>query len=152
MVDPNSLEAVTRAVFRGGRLLASPGRAAGPDFDRLIEDDAPASVPAPGCLLPLLVDWTFGTEELSGYSSALQQAEKEPCLVLHSDDAESAGLSDGDRVRLTLPNGAFELTLRTHASMARGVVILPRHRRIPWREIFSLRGGIQLESLEKAGT
>jgi NADH-quinone oxidoreductase subunit G len=147
-IDPDFLEAATGGVIRGGRLLASTGRAAWPDFDRLIEDDAPA----PGCLLPRFVDWTFGTEELSGYSAVLQQAEKEPCLVLHSDDAESAGLSDGDRVRLTLPNGAVELTLRTHTSMARGVVILPRHRRIPWREIFSLRGGVQLETLEKAGT
>jgi NADH-quinone oxidoreductase subunit G len=152
LVDGEALETATGAVIRGGRLIAASDRLTAPDFDRLTEDDASANGPAPGCLLPLVVEWTFGTEELSAYSPALQPAEKEPCLVLHSDDAKSAGLSDGDRVRLRLPTGAVELPLRACANMARGVIILPRHRRVPWREIVSMPGGLPIESFEKAAT
>jgi NADH-quinone oxidoreductase subunit G len=70
---------------------------------------------------------------------------------VHEDDAAAAGIADGDRARLTLSSGTAEILLHTSASMARGIVIVPRHRRIPWQLILNTLGGVRLDPLELTG-
>ncbi len=114
----------------GVRLL--PAAAPGGDFA------APPALPAPGAadgLELLLVDWTFGTEELAGYSHLLRQTEPEPVLSLHPRDAEKSGLEDGNRAALHLPKGALAVTVRLAGNQAPGVAVLPRHRRLDWRRL-----------------
>jgi predicted molibdopterin-dependent oxidoreductase YjgC len=83
----------------------------------------------------LLVEWTFGTEELSGYSPHVRQVEKAPCLFMHLKDAMRAGLKDKDRVTLHLEGGPLEIEVSTQENMASGVMVLPRHRQIYWQRL-----------------
>lgn len=98
----------------------------------------------PGNLLPLVVDRTFGSEELSTYSTVLDPAVEPPFLTVHADDAGRAGLSDGDHVRVTLSESVLELPLRTSVSMTKGIVIIPRQSEIPWQAMLNTHGGIRL--------
>jgi NADH-quinone oxidoreductase subunit G len=83
----------------------------------------------------LLVDWTYGTEELAGYSELIRQAETAPVISMHSRDAKKSGLSDGDRATLHLPKGSLEVAVKVTDAMAPGVVVLPRHRQLDWRKL-----------------
>jgi hypothetical protein len=95
----------------------------------------PTPEPAPDQLELLLVDWTFGTEELASYAAILQEAEVAPVLLVHPGDAEKVGLSDGDRAALHLPKGSLAVVVKLAAALAPRVVVLPRHRRLDWRKL-----------------
>jgi NADH-quinone oxidoreductase subunit G len=82
----------------------------------------------------LLADWTFGTEELSGYSRPIQEVEREPSLSMAAGDASRLGLAAGDRVTLMLEAEAISLELEAVENMASGVMVLPRHRCVNWRQ------------------
>ena len=94
----------------------------------------------------LTVDLTFGTEELSGYSSHLHQVEEPPCLFMHPRDAESLGLKAKDTVHLIVGDGAVGATLCVAENMARTVMVLPRHRQLEW---LRLEGGPEGPQIEK---
>ncbi len=83
----------------------------------------------------LLVDRTFGTEELASYSPYIQEAEESPGLLIHPRDAARLGLASGDKVALQLPGGSLAVQLEVAASMAPRVLILPRHRQLKWRKL-----------------
>jgi NADH-quinone oxidoreductase subunit G len=89
----------------------------------------------------LLVDWTFGTEELSGFSPYTQRAESQPHLMMHQEEASRLGLSDGHKVILHLPGGPLEVEVKTAGNMSSAVVVMPRHRRLDWQKAraFNLR-------------
>ena len=93
----------------------------------------PEEVPA-GRVELLLVDQTFGTEELASYSAYIQKVEEEPCLTLHHGLAAGLGLAAGDQVVLQLSGGEVTVRLKTAHNMAPGVAILPRHRRLEWQK------------------
>ena len=114
----------------GVRLL--PAAPAGDDFAAL---PAPPPEPAPDQLELLLVDWTFGTEELASYSPIMQEAEAAPVLLIHPDDAGKLGLGDGNRANLHLPKGSLAVTVKLAAALAPGVLVLPRHRQLDWRKL-----------------
>jgi len=95
----------------------------------------PTPEPAPDELELLLVDWTFGTEELAGYAAILQEAEVAPVLSVLPGEAEKAGLRDGDRAALHLPKGLLAVVVKLAENMAPGVLALPRHRRLDWRRL-----------------
>jgi NADH-quinone oxidoreductase subunit G len=99
------------------------------------------SIPARGERSPgqeglqlLMVERVFGTEELSGYSAFTQQAETVPAAFLHPDDARRLGLSEGDRLSLTLEGGELVVGLCMAPTMAKGIVIIPRHRQLDWQK------------------
>lgn len=83
----------------------------------------------------LLTDLTFGSEELSAYSTPIRSAAPEPLLTMHPADATAMGLADGDLVKLHLDHGTLELPLRLSGQLARGVVLLPRHHRLDWQQL-----------------
>jgi NADH-quinone oxidoreductase subunit G len=103
-----------------------------------------------GRLLLQLINLTFGTEELASYSSPAHQAEKEPCLFMHRDDAAKSDLRDGERVRLQLPGGPVDLSLCVKEHMAPGLLFLPKHRQLSWRKLREAPFWIEPSSLTKA--
>jgi NADH-quinone oxidoreductase subunit G len=86
----------------------------------------------------LLVDWTFGTEELSRFSSFTRRVERPPGLTMNEKDAALLNLSSGDRVTLHLPGGPVDIEIQTASNSAPGALIMPRHRRIEWQKAQAL--------------
>jgi len=82
----------------------------------------------------IFTHWTFGTEELSAYSRPARQGETVPTLMMHPDDAARLKLADKDRIRLLSDDGELVLELGIAGNMAPGVIIIPRHRRLNWRQ------------------
>ena len=97
----------------------------------------------------LLVDWTFGTEELSVYSETIRKVEREPFLMIHAADADHAGLSDGESVSIELNGGALQVDLRVSQNMARGTAVLPRHHRLEWQKIGGLPARVSLKRIKR---
>jgi NADH-quinone oxidoreductase subunit G len=96
---------------------------------------SPPEAPSADKVELLLVDWTFGTEELASYSDLIRQVEAAPALAMHPRDAEQSGLVDGDQATLHLPKGSLIVAVRVTDAMAPGVVVLPRHRQLDWRRL-----------------
>jgi NADH-quinone oxidoreductase subunit G len=125
----------------GGRALPRPGEAeAGPE-PVCRPDPEPEAAPPDGWLRLLLVEWTFGTEAMSGHSASIRQAEPAPRLLMHTVDAAEAGLAQAVRVVVDLPGGPVELDLAVTEDMARGVVVMPRHRLLEWQRLDSRASG-----------
>jgi NADH-quinone oxidoreductase subunit G len=95
---------------------------------------APRDQDPPGAMELLLVDWTFGTEELAGYSTHIRQVEEAPRLTMPVRDGARLGFTPGEQVALNLPGGSLRVELAVADRMAPGVLVLPRHRRLEWRK------------------
>jgi NADH-quinone oxidoreductase subunit G len=116
-----------------------------PDGSRLALRDGSAECfksmlpPAPAAesddIEVILTERTFGTEELSSYSTCLETLEDEPFAGLSPNDAEAVGIRDGDRIAIRTENGAVELAARVCDNMAAGAVLIPRLRRLPWQTL-----------------
>jgi NADH-quinone oxidoreductase subunit G len=97
----------------------------------------------------LVVDWTFGTEELSAYSRFIQPVEKGPCLLMNREDASRTGLKDKERIILHLDEGSLAVELFVVDNMAPGVIILPRHRQLPWQKIGRWPIKVEINQIER---
>ncbi len=97
----------------------------------------------------LVVDWTFGTEELSAHSKFIRQIEKEPCLLMNPRDASEIGLKDRERITLHLGRGPLEMELRVVDNMAPGVIIMPQHRKLAWQKIQGLPVKVAADRISK---
>ena len=97
----------------------------------------------------LLVDWTFGTEELSSYSRFIPQVEKTPCLMMPAADAARLGLNEKDRVVVDFEGGTLEVGLSIMENMAPGVILLPRHRQLVWQKMKDIPARVPVERIRK---
>jgi NADH-quinone oxidoreductase subunit G len=97
----------------------------------------------------LLVEQTFGTEELSNYSRFTREAEKPPCLTMNTTDADRLGLTHGDRVSLQVNGGSLEVGLQAVETVAPGVMVLPRHRNLPWQVFEAPRVSVPIERIKR---
>ncbi len=95
----------------------------------------------------LLVEWTLGTEELSWRASALRKEEEEPCAFMHAEDATRAGLHDGQWIGLSSGLGIVKVKLCTKENMARGTLVLPRHRRLAWQKFTGLVNRLRIDQV-----
>ncbi len=120
----------------------------GETFDSLEGIDLEAKLPGDHLEL-LLVEWAYGTEELSSYSPYIHLAEETPHLSLHLEDAERLGLRTGDQVALHLPGGSLTVGLKTFDNMAKGVMVLPRHRQLAWHKAGTDKLLVPLKNIEK---
>jgi NADH-quinone oxidoreductase subunit G len=128
-----------------------PNAAADASRNRVVRgavESRPSSRPS-GTLELLAVEWTFGTEELSGRSAHLQALEAEPCLFLHPEDAARLGLVNGSRIELGLDGVTLELSLRVVENMGAGVAVIPRHRRLGWQHVGAVRTVISDERIRQ---
>ena len=97
----------------------------------------------------LLVEQTFGTEELSIYSRFTKDAEKPPWLTMNTRDANRLGLTHGDRVSLQVNGGSLEVGLQVVETVAPGVMVLPRHHGIPWQVFEAPRVMVPIERIKR---
>jgi NADH-quinone oxidoreductase subunit G len=102
-----------------------------------------------GHLELLLVDWTFGTEELSTFSKYIREVEKEPSLLMHPTDASRLSLMNQDRVALQLDGGKLEVKLSISENLAPGVLVLPRHHQLEWQKLETLPARVSFDQIEK---
>jgi NADH-quinone oxidoreductase subunit G len=100
----------------------------------------------------VLVNWTFGTEELSRSSPPLMKLEQEPAVFIHVDDAARLGLSDSDRVTIVLDRGSLEVSVSVKENMASGIIVMPRHRLLEWQQIETLPKFVSYEDVKKVST
>lgn len=132
---------------RGLRLL--PEEPLEKAYSRNQRPEDPERIPGDGLEL-LLVDWTFGTEELSSYSKYIYEVETLPRVTLHRSDASRLGFSDGERITLHLPGGSLNVELKAMENMARGVMVLPRHRQLDWQRVPGGQLSIPFKAIEKS--
>jgi len=97
----------------------------------------------------LMVEWMFGTGELAACSDTLDSAVPDPVICLHAVDAEKLGLADGDMVSVQTGSGSIEARLSVSEKMARGVLILPRHRHLQWQKLKNALTVIPLNGIRK---
>ena len=88
-----------------------------------------------GGLKLILVEQTFGTEELSTYASCLGELASEPCATLHTRDADALQLQNGDRIEIETDSGSLEILLRVTDNMASGILLVPRHHKLEWQNL-----------------
>jgi len=132
----------------GVRLL--PAERGAPVFS--LEEINGGADAAPADLLELLlVDQTFGTEELAAYSPSIQKAEEAPRLLLHLQDAARLGLEAGGPVTLRLPGGPLTVELAVTENLAPGVMALPRHRQLDWRRLTTFPALLPQEAIAPGG-
>jgi NADH-quinone oxidoreductase subunit G len=72
--------------------------------------------------------------------------------MMHTTEAADMGLRDGDRVIIQADSGNLEIKLRVVGNMAAGVLVLPRHRKIPWQIFEPGMIRISREQIKKAAT
>jgi NADH-quinone oxidoreductase subunit G len=99
----------------------------------------------------ILVEQTFGTEELSTYASCLQELEPEPCATLHTRDADALQLQNGDRIDIETDSGSLEILLRVTDNMASGILLVPRHHKLEWQNLGTGRVVVRKERIIKVG-
>jgi anaerobic selenocysteine-containing dehydrogenase len=102
-----------------------------------------------GDLELLLVDWTFGTEELSTFSKYIREVDKEPFLLMHPKDASRLNLMNQDRVALQLDGGKLDVKLSISENLAPGVLVLPRHQQLEWQRLKTLPARVSSDQIEK---
>ncbi len=86
-------------------------------------------------LAVVLVERTFGSEELSSGSAPLKQLAGRPCAFIHPSDAASLGLSEAEGVRLHINGKPLDLELRIKDIMAPGQLIVARHYQLQAAEL-----------------
>jgi NADH-quinone oxidoreductase subunit G len=103
-----------------------------------------------GSLKLIFTDLTFGTEALSAHSECLKELEPEPAVSMHTSEAESLDLIDGDVIFIEAENGSLEATLKAVENMATGVLVIPRHRKLTWQIFGTGTISIGREQIKKA--
>jgi NADH-quinone oxidoreductase subunit G len=123
-----------------------PGQRSGSLFSPVPFERPPSPVDS---LELLLVDWTFGTEELSVYADTIQQVEKAPYLCMHPKDAMRAGFKNKERVILQLDGGPLETEVIVAENMAPGIMVLPRHRQLDWQKLKELPARVSINQIKR---
>ncbi len=81
----------------------------------------------------LMVEWTFGTEELSSCSPCLNDVTQAPFVLMAETDAHKLGLQDGDKVAIGFEQSQLHVDLKTTSQLAPKTMVLPRHHKLPRR-------------------
>ncbi len=102
-----------------------------------------------GNLKLILTDLTFGSEVLSAHSECLRELEPEPAVIMHTSEAHSLDLVDGDSVSIQTESGNLEAKLRVVENMAAGVLVVPRHRKLSWQVFKTGVSSIGREQIQK---
>lgn len=120
-----------------------------PAFSFQDREDQPSRDPGPDTLELLLVDQTFGTEELSSYSGPIQEVQEKPGLLLSKSLGARLGLNKGDQAVLSLDRGPLQVEVTLGHPMAEGVLLLPRHPELDWQKITTFPIVLPLDGLKK---
>ena len=69
----------------------------------------------------------FNTGEMSRRTTKLSKLKPASYLDINPEDAEAAGIRDGDLVRMTSPHGSVQLRLKINSNLSRGYLFAPIH-------------------------
>jgi len=105
-----------------------------------------------GNLKLTFTDLTFGSEVLSVHSECLRELELEPAVLMHTSEAQSLDLMDGNSVSIITESGNFKTKLRVVENMATGVLVVPRHRKLSWQIFKTGMTSIGREQIQKVDT
>jgi len=97
----------------------------------------------------IVVERTFGTEELSSYSECLTDLGGSPGIFMCRTDAEKLNLTAGDTVSLELDSGTLEANLRVADNMAAGTLVIPRHKKLDWQKMDTGKTWIRPDQIRK---
>ena len=100
----------------------------------------------------VFTELTFGTEVLASHSECLQKLEPEPAVIMHTGDADSLKLVDGDLVAIQTESGRLEVKIKVVDNMAAGVLIVPRHRKLAWQIFKAGVSSIGRDQIKKLNT
>lgn len=81
----------------------------------------------------LMVEWTFGTEELSVRSPFLGEVTPPAAAVLHSETALQLGLTNGGEMVIASETGQLEVPCTFDDRTAPSVIVVPRHHLLEWQ-------------------
>lgn len=100
----------------------------------------------------LLVDWTFGTEELSQSAEALNQLSPKPVATMHPATADQLNLVPDEPIIITTAAGELSLFWRADERMARNVVTVPRHQLLEWQTLGATRLDLKAAQIRREKT
>ena len=132
----------------GVRLQVAEGKSE--PFTSIIAPRSAISEDSESPLKLMLVDWTFGTEELSARSTHLAEREDAPFAAIHTQDARRCGISDGDTVEIHMNEASMKIRIRVKENMAAGLLVLPRHHSVDWRTLQKEMPSIPVDCIRKA--
>ncbi len=98
----------------------------------------------------LLVDRTFGTEEMSSYSSPLRETVSNPSLILPTEVGSRLGFRNRDTAVISLDGGPLEIALDLQEHLAAGVMVLPRQDQLVWQKIAAYPIRVSLDQIKKS--
>ena len=108
-------------------------------------------IPAPDDSLELLlVDRTFGTEEMSSYSSSLRETVSNPSLILPAEVGDRLGFRNRDTAVISLDGGPLEIALDLQEHLAAGIMVLPRQDQLVWQKIAAYPIRVPLDQIKKS--
>ena len=105
----------------GARILPAPAKPAASFYNHVPQ----AFQNQDGEVLIMPLHHVFGSEEWSATCPGIQQRSPGPYLALSTDDAEQAGLADGDLAQITVSGKALTLPVQVTPSLAQGTAGLP---------------------------
>ena len=98
----------------------------------------------------LLVDRTFGTEEMSSYSSSLRETVSHPSLILPAEVGGRLGFRNRDTAVISLDGGPLEIALDLQEHLASGIMVLPRQDQLAWQKIAAYPVRVSLDQIKKS--
>ena len=101
------------------------------------------NVPPDNTVTLLMVEWTFGTEELSARSPVLGELTPPAAAVLHSETAAQSGLTDGGEMLIAGKTGHLRVPCKIDDRTAPGVVVIPRHHLLKWQVLGATRVAVE---------
>ena len=68
---------------------------------------------------------------------------------MQSDDAAQLGISNGDTIAIRSAAGIVNVQVDVVENMARGVLVMPRHRKLDWQHLEALRITVSKDQIYK---
>ena len=112
---------------------------------------APEKNTGPGDSLELLlVNRTFGTEEMSSYSRSLRETVSHPSLILPVEVGGRLGFRNREPAIISLDGGPLEIAVDLQEHLAAGVMVLPRQDQLVWQKITAYPVRVSLDQIKKS--
>jgi len=97
----------------------------------------------------IAVERTFGTEALSALSDCLTDLAGKPAVLMSSADAAELNMAAGNVVSIELERGTIEAELQVADNMARGTLVIPRHKDLDWQVMGTGRTLVPKDQIRK---
>ncbi len=107
------------------------------------------SPPSEDKICVLVVDNTFGTEQLSFFTPCLKEVEKKPHAAMHPETMKSLDLSAGDRIAVGSGERGAVAPVVARENMAANTIVLPGLVAFDWRVFEKLPAYVDKKTIRK---